>query len=239
MQPSARKSPKRASQIDGKLHDIIPRTEQEDVVAARINDVDVALPLLLPAEERKLLLAALTHAVDLAAAQRVDIMLEKQRKLARQDRRARQCRILFGKAREKCRAEIVHIGTQHAQTTDSRTLLRPAACICKLGELHDPALSACRIVAEPQVRRQALARIDLVLDIEAFCGIRQILNARQGLRRKIHLASQAWQGQGLSVLFQRNAEDVLRQDAFAKKIEIRAHRAGVRPFLATVSNKLR
>ena len=77
MQPSARKSPKGAPQIDGKLHDVIPRTEQEDVIAARIDDVNVTLLLLLPAKERKLLLPALAHAVDFATAQHIDITLEE------------------------------------------------------------------------------------------------------------------------------------------------------------------
>ena len=83
MQPPARKASERQPQVDSKLDDVIPGAEQEDIVAARINDVDVARRLLLSSEKRKLHCLALVDAAYLAAADRVDIMLEEERQLPR------------------------------------------------------------------------------------------------------------------------------------------------------------
>ena len=76
---AARKAQEGTAQIDGELDDVVPRAEEEDVVAARVDDVDVALRLLFPAKEgegRGLLSVADT--ADTAAAEEVDVVLEKE-----------------------------------------------------------------------------------------------------------------------------------------------------------------
>ena len=80
MQLSARKALEGTPQVNGKLHNIVPRAEKENIVTAGVDDMHIALRLLLPTKEGELLRTA-PH---IAATNFIDISLEEQGQLTRQ-----------------------------------------------------------------------------------------------------------------------------------------------------------
>ena len=232
MQLAARKAQECTAQIDCQLHNIIPRPKQKEIIAARVDNMHIACRFLFTPKERELL-----HPM-LPGTDCIDITFEEQRKLTRERRRSRQCRVCRRKPREERRAEIVHIRTEHAKPPNARCILRPTAPRSKTRELEHMPILPRRIVTQPEMRRETLPRIDLVLDIEPLRRLRQMLDTLYRLRCEIELPSDSRQRQHIRAPLHPNTEHILLKDALPERIERIAHRARLHAIRLTVGREL-
>ena len=194
VQLAARETGKGIVQVDCQLENIIPGTDEKEVIPARIDDVDLARLLLRRAEQRELLVFPLANAVDLAAAQRVDAVLEEERELTGQRGDARQRRVRCRKACQESRAEVIDIRAQDAEARDAPPIDQPPRSKRQVLEVqHVAALIAGHIIAHPEMRRQSLACQGFILDVETRERTLPALHISQRLRRQEYIALLAGQ----------------------------------------------